>query len=266
MKITHLFICLAGFLLVACETVEENDRFGNAEPAIVKKNVLVEEFTGQRCTNCPSAAQELADLQDIILRACGQQHVISVAIHGGDMAIDAPAGLATPLGHQYNNDWGIKSWPSAVIDREYGKKPSTDFYSWGDAICERLSEAAAVEINMQGNTYNAEDKALTINVETTALETVNGKLQVWLTESHINKYQVMPNGGHNMNYEHNHVFRDAVNGDKGENIKLIKGESISKTYSYTLPDDWKVENMAVVAFVYNESGVLQVVEAHVVNH
>ncbi len=264
MKLRNLFICATAIALAACETIDEADRFGEPVLVEVKKNVLVEEFTGQTCVNCPTAAAAIADLQKTIFEAYSEQHVISVAIHGGSMAIDAPYGLATPLGQQYNTAWGIESWPSAVIDRVGA--PNSDINSWNGDIIERLGEAPKAELSMQENSYDAASRTLSLKVDITAPEAVNGTLQVWLTESHIIGYQSMPGGGHNTQYEHNHILRDAVNGANGESIALAAGEALSKTYTYVLDATWKPEHMAVVAFVHNASGVLQVIEAEVITH
>ena len=45
--------------------------------------VLVEEFTGQKCINCPEAHEELAKIQ----KEYGEDNVISVCIHASALAV-----------------------------------------------------------------------------------------------------------------------------------------------------------------------------------
>ena len=55
-------ICIA-LLLVACSHIDEGDRLIYVKPADVKRRVLLEDFTGQRCINCPKANDEIKSLQ-----------------------------------------------------------------------------------------------------------------------------------------------------------------------------------------------------------
>ena len=55
------------------------------------------------------------------------------------------------------------------------------------------------------------------------------------------------------------MFRTAVNGTWGTDFSIAEGEQKVVEFDYTLEsDEWVPENMAVVAFVYNNNGVLQV--------
>ena len=69
--------------------------------------------------------------------------------------------------------------------------------------------------------------------------------------------QVSLQGG-NPQYVHNHVFRDAINGTWGEEVSLALGEQKVLEYNDIVLDAaWKPENVSVVAFVYNDDGVVQ---------
>jgi hypothetical protein len=64
---------------------------------------------------------------------------------------------------------------------------------------------------------------------------------------------------------HNHVFRDAINGTWGEDVTLTLGEQkVIEHKDFTLDVAWKPENLSVVAFVYNNDGVLQAAQCEVV--
>lgn len=254
-----LFVSALAALFSACETIEEDERFIGPVQFTPNKNVLIEDFTGQRCVNCPLASDAVHVLQE----AFGANHVIAVAIHGGSMSIKAPNGLATTLGNDYNAHWGVNSWPKGIVDRASGLQ---EYTSWMAKAVERFELMPKVGIDMQNNTYDADNHTLNVNINVTGNQAASGKLQVWLVENNIKTYQSMPDGSHNKSYVHQHVFRDAVNGMWGEDISVAEGETVNKTYTYEITEaKWNPENMAVVAFVYNDGeGVLQVIDAPVV--
>ena len=55
MKISKLLYGLVAILSVtsfmSCTEIDENDRLIYVKPAEIKKHVLIEDFTGQRCVN-----------------------------------------------------------------------------------------------------------------------------------------------------------------------------------------------------------------------
>ena len=66
--------------MASCTDIDENDRLMYVKPAEVKKHVLIEDFTGQRCVNCPKATNLIHSLQ----QQFGEDNVIAVGIYGGD--------------------------------------------------------------------------------------------------------------------------------------------------------------------------------------
>lgn len=264
------FLALALMTLTACETIEENERWTDAKPIEMKKNVLVEDFTGQNCVNCPTAA---AMLHTLMSTSMGE-HIIAVSIHGGAMSLSCEKqvqGLATALGEEYNTHWGVTAWPSGMIDRKGGLK---DYTSWTSAIAECGTQEPKISLGVNVS-YNADSRKL--EVKATSTENENGalsgsKLTVWLTESNITAMQMLPSGTRDMSYVHSHVLRDALTEAYGNDfgskewtktyeIPMGYGKAASNEKYYCKP-----ENMAVVAFVTDKNGdVLQVVDVPVVS-
>ena len=58
----YLFIFI--LFLTACSHIDEDDRLIYVKPAEVSRRVLLEDFTGQRCVNCPKANDEIKALQE----------------------------------------------------------------------------------------------------------------------------------------------------------------------------------------------------------
>ena len=259
--------------LCACDEIDEQDRFQKVEIAsggesggegggegtgFGVKNVLIEDFTGQRCINCPLASNTIATLQETF----GHDRVIPVAIHGGDLTLAAPTGLANEIGNTYTAERGVSSKPKGEVDRT---GQLLDQEKWGTTVLERIAMTAHVELGVENIAFDADTRELSFNVNAAAdLTGAQGLLQVWLTESHIIKSQATPD--HNrypyaLNYEHNHVLRACVSAKDGDALALAAGGSDTRTYKYILDADWVADNMSVVVIAYNAAqGVLQVIE------
>ena len=81
---------------------------------------------------------------------------------------------------------------------------------------------------------------------------------MWLIEDGIVALQQLPDNVVKRDYVHNHVLRAALNGDWGEPISLPGNAEKTLTHKLTLPEGIKADNAWVVAFVYNDAGVVQV--------
>ncbi|MCG2652028.1 Omp28 family outer membrane lipoprotein [Alloprevotella tannerae] len=257
MKIKNfLLLSLAAVAFAACDNISESERYGKDPVDVQKaKNVLIEDFTGQKCINCPKATDVIHELQGLY----GEDHVIAVAIHGGALSLPEtnPKGLATEQGKAYHEHWNVTTWPKGKIDRG----ENLEFTSWSAEVVKRLQMKPIVDLDLSGTTYDAASRKLNVAVKMTGNEAVEGKLQIWLIEDNIVLPQQMPDGSLNKNYVHNHVFRASVNEPYGTPVTVAKAASETKQFDYTLAEKYKPENVSVVAFVYNDAGgVLQVIK------
>lgn len=250
--IFSLFNCyIAAMLLAACSYIEEGERLIYVKPADVKRRVLLEDFTGQRCINCPKASDEIKALQE----QYGEENVIAVGIHSGPLGFhstDKYMGLSTDTGDEYYSHWALDFQPVGLIDRG----APLEYTAWNARVREELAKSAPVDIDL---VLDVKNDQLTIWADVRGVQgSTTGKLQLWLTEDNVTAFQLMPDGSRNMEYVHQHVFRTAVNGTWGEPVTVKEGETFTtQHYSLTAQKGWNVENLSVVAFVYNDQGVLQ---------
>lgn len=254
MRIAYfLNICIAGLLLTACSHIADDERLIYVKPAPTVRSVLLEDFTGQRCINCPKASEEISALQ----QQYGEDAIIAVGIHAGPLAMHPDSrfvGLATDTGDEYFDHWHLEYQPVGLIDRSTPMKYS----EWSAKIHEELQKPAPVAIALDPLGSTASD-SLSIHVMVTATDgNISGKLQVWIVEDRINAFQMMPDGTINDDYIHRHVFRTAVNGTWGDDVSISEGYVFEHDYKVALSADWKRENLSVIVFVYDASGVLQV--------
>lgn len=252
-------LAASALVLAGCDEIDEGGRFTGPLPFEIRKNVLVEDFTGQLCLNCPLAADKVHELQETY----GADHVIAVAMHGGALSLSEDrGGLATQQGNDYVTHWGVTTFPQGMVDRSGGL---LTFSQWTGKALERLQMPAAVDISLQSS-YDAATRTLSIQTSLTATQPLSGAhLQLWLTEDNVTATQRMPDGTIERNYIHQHVFRTAVNGPWGQDVTLEEGRQRSYVATAVLTEGWKAEDMHVVAFVYNDSGVLQTVAQPVVS-
>lgn len=248
---TSILTALLTLTMSACSHIDESDRLIYVKPADVKRRVLLEDFTGQRCVNCPKASDEIKALQE----QYGEDHVIAVGIHSGPLGFYTKGdylGLSTEVGDEYYDHWALEYQPVGLIDRG----APLEYTAWNARIREELEKTAPVEIDIE---LHQNDNQLTVQAEVMGIDgTTSGKLQLWLTEDGITAFQMMPDGTRNMEYIHRHVFRAAINGTWGESVSVAEGETFTtKDYLFAIPEGWNADRLSVVAFVYNDQGVLQ---------
>lgn len=270
MKIKNLFLGVAtaamAMAAASCSNIDEGDRLIEVKPAEVGRAILIEDFTGQRCNNCPTGTEIINGIVDTY----GEDNVIAVGIHSGPLGFPGTAtavGLVTDTGNEYYSHWDKENkmgQPWVIFNRK--TSPDSHYNNWAAMVSTIISEKSNLTVNI-ANAYDAASRTLTTTVRADGLSgSVKGKLQVWIVEDGVTALQKMPDGSTNKKYIHNHVFRAAVNGTWGEDVTVKEGETTTKQHSYKLPEAWNADNIAVVAFVYNDSGVENVAKKHLVVH
>ncbi|MDE6271345.1 MAG: Omp28 family outer membrane lipoprotein [Muribaculaceae bacterium] len=250
-----VFSLALGAALAACDSIPADDRYIEVEAVKVERTVLLEDFTGQNCVNCPSAHTIIEALEE---QYAG--HLVAVSIHAGVFGISADnkryTGLMQEEGNVYNDRYGIDEYPKGVVD---GHTPPINADQWAAAVYTDIQQTTPLSITLDAAV--GDDGELDIDCTLSVTEDVDGTLYVWLTESGIVARQEDKDLGRIPDYVHNNVFRACVNGVDGEGVALRIGEPHS--VSYTLPvkntdtEKWNPANMAAVAFVKNASGVVQ---------
>lgn len=263
-----LALCSGILLLTACDEVAEQDRLQYAGPVIPEreegdsarfaKAVLIEDFTGQRCSNCPDAAILIEQMLEML----GEEAIVPVGIHCGALGIPETVpnvGLMNDEGKAYGEKWAIPYQPIGMVNRVGGLK---DFRDWSAIVMSEIQKDAPMKFAPE-IVYSADTRTAKMTISMTAAtgQDVSGKLQLWLTEDNIVTLQTMQNGSFNTEYVHNHVFRKTLNGMDGEDVSIAAGETAEKVYEISIPETYKAENCSVVMFIYNNEEVLQVAKA-----
>lgn len=261
-------------LFSSCDEIEKpylRDNTGGGSGASVVKKVLLEDFTGHRCVNCPGAHLVAHDLQE----QYGDQLII-VGIHAGYFATpssgDFTADFTTEAGEQLCQDFQVIQFPSGMVNRTpVDGNTVINQGSWAAAVGSMVQGEAEVRIEMENNFNNANRK-LNTSVDVTFLSNnASGTFNIclYITEDDIVAPQM--NNDENigetpeiLNYVHHHVLRKAVNGTYGD---LITNETINVNSPYSfdftdiaIPNEWNTDNLTVIAFVINQENQ-QIIQA-----
>ncbi len=274
------FAATATLSLVACDEIAEGDRFIEVEAAKAERAVLVEEFSGQFCTNCPDGAEKLAEIHDMYAKENGMDLIV-VSIHCGTRQRPPLGlhenntqyvGLTTDFGEALYAKYNSPALPAAVIDRTTA--PIENMEGWLTPISTAFNVPASLTLSAEA-TYNPADGMITVTVDGRSTQALEGNLHVWLTEDDIVTVQKLKPedkplfGGSEYNYEHkfSHIFRASFTPIEGVPAKydVVATASDAKVFTVKAGDKWNVNNMTVVAFVDNANGVCQAVKASVLN-
>ena len=264
MKVRLSYILGAALIsLASCEPIAEADRFipvdkTDIDDTMLVRNVLLEDYTGQKCINCPKAHAIIDGLHEL-----HGDKIIPVAIHAGDFAVpdDRKGGLATATGQEYATAHKVESYPSAYISRRGSIIDNID--QWTNGIFKELNKTTDVKIEVSAKLVAANKIEINSKVSSTD-KNIQGKYQLWLLENNIVTLQILEDGSKKKDYVHNHVFRAAINGTWGKEMSASKEESWINTIEYSFDaEKCNANELDVVAFVYNNKGVQQVVKVKV---
>ena len=255
-------IVIVTALFPSCDIVEEpylvqvggNDTTPTVENV---RKVLLEDYTGQKCPNCPEAAE----VANSLIQTYGEQ-VVVIAVHSGNFAVpDATftADFRTPEGTELNDFFGIYQfgYPMGMVNRtDYNGFPVVIKDDWETAVGEQLEldPLAAIKIT---TSYNAGTRKLDCTLETEFLVDLDGTYSIcaYIIESGIVSPQQTETGVV-QDYVHNHMLRGSMNGTWGDAVGTdglaIGGTKVTNNCTLTLPSEWNAENCAIVAFVYND--------------
>jgi thiol-disulfide isomerase/thioredoxin len=276
--ITFISISLA--FCLGCDYVK-NVKDPEAPKIESSRKVLIEDYTGHKCGNCPAAAIALKYLENKY-----PSNVVPLAIHAGFFATvnsTYTTNLQTTDGNAYDSQFGNSAAgnPNGLINRVgYGTGGFIKSYtSWESELVKLLLTQARFEIKIK-NSFSLTSSKLNTSITVKSLTNNSGKykLVVLLSEDSIIAEQLdytLPSGSQFIsNYQFNHVLRGAVNSTWGDaifTIGAVSNDSIVKSYTnFSLNPLYNPAKCHVIAYVYDADPlsptyyeILQVEEAKV---
>lgn len=291
-RINSLILCglIGTTLLSGCDEIEENERIvpGEVTPfvfipdtimietegiefeVVEMHRLLVEDYTGWNCTNCPNMAAFIdskikGNYQAIVVGLHPASNLLSKTAPGFPFQLSCA--LADTYGDYFGGSAANLSLPAMTIDRS---RKEGKYLLSGDTTTVQNS-ALEIAFNRY-RAYNIDHSAPQISLGID-IERQNGeytitclalsrnrieaplKLQLWIVENNIEGLQAHKGG--TARYTHNHVLREAANGDWGEPL-LLQPDADSGYNLAIKTNKWSAdgknfvpENCEAVVFVYN---------------
>ena len=244
------------------------------------RKILLEDYTGHRCPNCPSAASIVKNT----LHPRYGDTLIVLAVHAGDLA--TPSGNAkfrtqdfrSAAGTSWNTNYLITSYPRGIVNRKnYNNLGQTlEKSTWASAAASARTEELIVKLELTSN-YDTITRALNIDMVANFLKAYPNptKIIIGYYQDGIIGYQDS-SGIELEDYEFEHMFRGSLNGDWGTDLKTFaaaKNDTIKSSFlNIAIPDSIKGlgtkkipvnhKNVSIVAILYDalskDKEVLQV--------
>lgn len=239
---------IAGVVMFSsCDNIDENDRFIPVERPTVERVVLVQEFTGMTCVNCPTGASTIHDLQnkypDSMVAVC--MHPKGTPFNDALDDLDLTSDEATA----YYNYFRPNGFPCAIVD---GGALNYNISQWPKLVDTAISKKAPATIELTTD-YDKATNEVTANYKVVFNETYGNEASVlvWIIENGIEGWQDSLDGLL-FDYVHNHVLRASLNGTWGESIgkSFYPEDTFEGTAKLKLRDGWVAENCQIVAFVF----------------
>lgn len=220
------------------------------------KTVLLNDYTGIRCVNCPGASEIAHHLQEQY-----GEHLVVMSIHAGFLSM--PTGNMPDFRTEEGTEWynNNSSNPLGSVDRvKLLPNYTLQDNDWENAVSEAMEETQTIEIKVN-NTYNEASRMLTTTIDAEALEALSGELAltVCLVEDSIVGFQVTPSG-YQEDYLHRHVFRGTLNGAYGENIQFDGENQFIKSFSKEISEDYDDSHCYIVAYIYDNNQNMKILQ------
>jgi len=216
---------------------------------------LLEEFTTEKCVNCPSGAQRI----EAALEKGYFDRVILATHHAGYYT----DWLTIEADRQYcwfYNDGGSTSAPATMLDRTLtgiDKDFSPVFTPPQSAkLCERFDIALARPALVGVNTslhYDKDSRQVTITVEGQRLEAFKHqchepRITVFAL---IDSIQAKDQTGAGEGYYHRHVTRAVLTDVWGDVLTWDDDNTFYNAFTWSIPEEYREEKFEAVAFVSN---------------
>lgn len=210
--------------------------------------VLVEEFTTEKCPNCPRAAGYLHDLlesSDVML------NIAAVCHHSGYNT----DGFTTPTDLAYEwfyNAGGSTYAPALMYNRmNMGTTPVTGARSkdYVEACVKAIADQETALSLVAEATASADNKTVTVTVNGTRLKPfgkTDQRITVFLTEDNVLSTEGQAGAGTDT-YYHQHIMR-GINATWGDSI-VWDGDNFEYTCSFNIDPTWKPADLKVIASV-----------------
>ena len=224
---------------------------GEVEPT--GKMVLIKDFTGARCVNCPAAAEYAHNLQHQL----DEDHIFIMSVHAGFLA--QPMGQFPNFLTEEGTEWynNHDSNPLFTVDHvALTDGNSLKVEQIDTPVVTALDEEQSFEIVI-GRQFDPTSRQLQVNIQAVSLTDRDGHffITACLVEDNIVGWQIIP-GGTDKEYVFHNVFRGTLNGAYGESFEdhhVDSDDTFSFSYNTEINADYNADECYVVVYVYDRN-------------
>lgn len=237
------------------------------------RKILVEDYTGHTCGNCPRAAEILHSLE------CEWgDRVVPLAVHVGFFSLpqNLPDGkyandYRTPFGNDWNTYFGNSAagLPNGLVNRiPDGGNYIRSYTAWSALAANLLAQPAEATISLT-NTYSEGTRTVSVVADINVLTNLsNGpyKLFVVVSEDSVVNWQkdYSLDDEDIPDYKHMHMLRTSLTGTWGADVNgganLPSGQALTLNFSVQLNEEWNAHHCNIVAWLAQD-GNKQVIQA-----
>lgn len=228
-----------------------------------ESTVLLEDFTGFRCTNCLPAIETAEALEG----TWGNRLTI-VAYHVTS-TFAAPISNPIPPDFAFSEDFrtedgsqlfgttGITGLPNGLVNRfDFGSGSLPQGAgTWEENVSEEMSNPPVAFIELPPDSVELDGLNLEFTVTFKPLEEIEGSVNLVLGIYESGLIEGQKNGGETIYpFTHNHVFRGNINGVFGQEVlpnevEFSENEAIFYKFTTEISDEWNPENCYVFAYL-----------------
>tara|TARA_B100000900_G_scaffold160623_1_gene136380 strand:+ start:2025 stop:2882 length:858 start_codon:yes stop_codon:yes gene_type:complete len=268
-KYFTLLILSIGIMLNSCDVIDEPfkdsitpiDTVGMVQSDTIiqtQKAVLIEDFTGHRCKNCPKASKAINELDSLF-----NSQVVPLAIHAGPsnftgVNIEYPTDFTTQYGDDLATHFGISALPMGLVQRiDYPNSHQKTYTAWSGITNLELAKSPEALFTLSAE-YDGSNRVGVLNYSVEIISNQSNPLWVaaYIKETGIISPQLMPNNSRNETYVHKNVFRSAPLGPLGLPISEnggTSGQVFTGSVTANLDPLWDANECEWVILIYDRS-------------
>lgn len=232
-------------------------------------NVLLEDYTGHTCNNCPTAATEAHTIHEN-----NPDRIFVASIHvdpgaqlsfqeaqpegSGSYTTDHTNPDALAYGETFENGFNFIGNPQGTVNRKVVDGKMFDFYGTWQSRATDILNTNDLKFNLQSefNFYESNNGGfLHVQAEKITSEEIEVNTVVYVIQDTLTDWQLMPNNTNNEDYLHRDKHLGSID-DNPFGVTTFTADAPSGTkkvldYSYEVPAGMDPENMHFLVYVYN---------------
>lgn len=222
--------------------------FAGDTPAVetkFQKHVCVMEFTGTWCAQCPSGATILNYLVDRAYKG----KAFALAFHNNDV-------YTLPQENELYSIFKWSGYPAYVVDMREDMVGLLNEGGCGTEIDNSLYESVTHCGAAVSCVYDEASKEVTVNARMYSELTMNYRIAAYVVEDKVVGEQTQSTGEVDADYTHRHMVRHMLSSNvRGDALSQVAaGTEAQKKYTFTVADDWNIENLSVAVLIMDDKG------------